>query len=164
MRRIAVVAVLVAASLLAPPQAGAIGDQERTLERVLLKFINELREKKGLDPIVEHNFIRGQARDHSEHMALTQTLTHDGLQGRKDAIAAADDGINANKICENVGRGLNFDGPRPVAQGVYNGWRGSPEHRACLLDDVFTKESGAVGAAKRGKNWYVTFIAAHDTT
>lgn len=153
---------------LATPPAGAAGgaatELEQQVERRTLKYINAYRVKKGLTPLVSHLNITREARRHSNHMADEGELSHDNFDARKAKIVQADPDIDDTKICENTASAQGYQQPGPVAKRVWQGWKRVRKLRNCMLDAKFDTHSAGVGVELRGQTWYVTFIAANDSS
>jgi uncharacterized protein YkwD len=139
-------------------------NQEIKAERRTFAFINVYRVDQGLDELTNHAYITREARKHSNYMANHGVLSHDGFTNRKNRIAGQDSGIDSTKICEATAKALGVKDPVVVARRAVRAWKASPSLRRCLLDTPFTKQSAGVGAERRNDTWYLTFIAANDTS
>ena len=94
-----------------------------TLEQAVLQQINQYRSQKQLSPLTLDNTISQQARLHSQTMASSGVLSHQGFNQRVEAIAQS---ISYRAAAENVA--FNQGYRDPVKQAV-QGWISSPGHR-----------------------------------
>lgn len=93
-----------------------------TLERSVFQKINQYRQQNGLSSLRLNSTISQQARQHSQTMANSRNLTHDGFDGRVQTIRGS---IQIRGAAENVAFNRGFSDP--VAQAV-DGWIKSPGH------------------------------------
>jgi uncharacterized protein YkwD len=139
-------------------------ESEHKAEVRLFEAINNFRVNKGLAPLIEHAFIRDQAREHAQRMSDQGVLSHTGFNARTVKISHDDAGIAPEKICENVASSP-LPGAGKTAKATFRAWKASVDHRACMLGPAdYTTQSGAVGAEYDGNTWWIVFIAAHDDT
>jgi uncharacterized protein YkwD len=166
MRRFVPVCILVAvlSTFLTPVARAAPTEEELKAEGRVLKLINEYRVNKGLAPVVSNAAVKREARRHNNYQANQGTLSHDGFAARTQRIADEDSGIDPDEICENVASAQGYDELGPVAVRVVRAWKTVKEKRRCMLDRPFTKQSAGVAVKHAGDTWYVTYLAAHDTT
>ena len=108
--------------------------------RQLAGLINDYRERHGLGPLVFVGELATLAGEHSESMSERRRLSHEGFMARFHRASS--------KVCvENVG--WNFRTP----EGLFKGWRDSPEHHRNLLEPKVERMGIAVDER------YVTFFA-----
>lgn len=107
-----------AASAAAPRTAA-----ESAAEQEFTVLANSARGQAGLSGFTETAGWRGHARDHSDDMAASNSIFHDGNLGAE--AATLDCWV---KVGENVGRG-------PSAGAIHNGLMNSPTHRANILGE-----------------------------
>jgi hypothetical protein len=158
-RCIVAVLVLAAAVLATPTRAG------NSMESQVFSMINGERSK----PLIEHAGLLQAARAHSQEMAMSGGLNHDGADERvanaqpdpPEANGAPDDGFAPAAWCENVTYSTGFPESQ-VAQKLYQQWRNSAPHQACMTNS--SKNVGAVGIYYDGSTWWATFIAEVDST
>jgi len=164
-RRTAALALLLLAVLGATPRASADATtDERTAEIKLLKIINRARDAKGLKLLKEHDVIRAEAEGQSQRMADQGGLNHNGLQQRENRIAKADSGIDPDQICENVASAKSSNVQKSMKK-IFVAWRASQPHEDCMLDGLgYEERSAGVGVVFQDGVFWVTFIAASDTT
>lgn len=93
-----------------------------TLERSVFQKINQYRQQKGLSSLSLNSTITQQARLHSQSMANSRVLSHDGFSTRVQTISKS---IPLRAAAENVAFNKGFSDP--AAQAV-NGWLKSPGH------------------------------------
>ncbi len=116
-----------------------------TLEQSVFQKINQFRQQKGLAPLSLNITITQQARQHSQTMASSRVLSHDGFAGRVKAISRS---IPYTGAAENVAYNKGFSDP--VSQAV-NGWLKSPGHLKNIMGNY--KLTG-VGVAQNSQGEY----------
>jgi uncharacterized protein YkwD len=146
----------------------AVADEQTDLARKaevkLLELVNDARAAKGLGALIEHQGIVDEARAHSEFMASVGSVNHTGFAARTRRIANGDTGIDQTQICENTAS-ARVRRPGAAAKGILAGWKRTDTLRDCMFDNLgYTTESAAVGAVLVEGVYWVTFMAAHDTT
>ncbi len=160
----ALLITLVAPSVRAASEDRPTSPKELKAEAKVLALVNKFRIAKGLTALTENSVIRREARRHSRFMANQGELSHQGFAGRKNRIVDGDAGTSVNRMCENTGRAQGYDSPGAAARQIVNGWKTVKALRGCMKDSNFAKHSGGVGVELRVNDWFVTFIAAHDTS
>jgi len=119
--------------------------------------------------LIEHSGLLAAARQHSQEMAASGGLNHDGADERvanaapdpAEANGAPDDGFAVAAWCENVTYSTGFPESQ-VATKLYQQWRNSAPHQACMTNS--SKNVAAVGIYYDGSTWWATFIAEVDHT
>lgn len=151
-----VVAILVVSS---PTRASG------SIESQVFSMINGSRSSA----LVWHSGLAAAARMHSQQMAASGGLHHDGADERVNNASpdpvegngAPDDGFAVAAWCENVTYSTGFPESQ-VAQKLYQQWNRSASHRGCMTNS--NKNVGAVGIYYDGSTWWATFIAEVDRT
>lgn len=164
MRRI-VIALFAAAIALAsaPVVSAGASAQQAAAQKELFRLIDAFRTNSGLSSLDESAFINGEAFRHSKSMARSGKISHKGFNDRFARIRADDSGIDA--ACENVAFVSGIGKARRAARRIFAGWKKSPPHKDCMLDDAgFSADVAGIGVRKSGARWYATYIAANDTT
>jgi uncharacterized protein YkwD len=116
-----------------------------SLERSVFQQINQYRQQQGLSVLRTNSTITLRARQHSQNMANSGVLSHDGFDGR---VATINKTIRYRSAAENVA--YNFGFSNPVAQAV-TGWLNSPGH---LENIVGNFRLTGVGVAKNSRGEY----------
>ncbi|WP_416673240.1 CAP domain-containing protein [Egbenema bharatensis] len=93
------------------------------LEQIIFEQINQYRAERGLPELLLNAEISEQARLHSEEMAASRNLSHDGFEERAEAISQA---IPLRSAAENVAFNRGFT--EPAVQAT-EGWIDSDGHR-----------------------------------
>ena len=126
-------------------------DQESTskstyseIELEILDLVNSHRESIGQPVLVMNQFIYEEAAEHSESMASSGVLSHDGFSERAESIW---NNVGSGAIAENVA--YNY----PTAEAVVSGWLSSNGHRTNIEGD-YTLTGIAVRQDKSGSNYY----------
>ena len=116
-----------------------------SLEQSVFQRINQYRQQQGLPALRTNSAITQQARQHSQNMANSGVLSHDGFDGRVATIGKT---IRYRSAAENVA--YNFGFSNPTAQAV-TGWLNSPGH---LENIVGSFGLTGIGAAKNSRGEY----------
>ncbi len=124
------------------------------LEKKLIEFINEEREKEGLDPLEEWSALTCIAREHSQNMAEKAVeFGHDGFQDRFEEIQDQD---FVRKFGENVAYSYNV---KDHLKTAVRGWMKSEGHRENILDEDYEETGIGIAFNKKGE-FYVTQLFA----
>lgn len=120
--------------------ASASGDAVRFQAMVdeIHQQVNDFRRSQGLAPLTLDPAISAEALQHSEVMAQSGSLSHDGFQDRIDRLSQT---LSLRSAAENVA--FNFGHSDPASQAV-SGWKGSTGHRKNMLGDFSTTGIGIV--------------------
>jgi len=129
--------------------------QESQQEQQLVDHLNQSRAQSGLPPLKVDDRLVQAAREHSQKMADTRTLTHvlPGEQGVAERLAAT--GLRFNRSGENVGYNTDFN-------GLHSAWMHSPPHRKNILNPDYTLVGIGVVRGADGVYW-ATQDFAHGT-
>lgn len=101
---------------------------EGDLAMVVFQKVNEVRQERQLPPLEYNVELAALARAHTESMAASGKLSHDGFSDRFAAAQQKVPGLNA--LGENVA--MDFPQADVVGDTVKN-WMNSPVHRANIL-------------------------------
>lgn len=123
-----------------------------SIENQVLTGINAHRASLSLGALQSNDVIVEQARQHSQTMAETDNLSHDGFTDRAAAIGAR---IAVVRVGENVA--MNGGYADPVAVAI-QGWLGSPPHKANIEGDYNLTGIG-VARAKDGAYYFTQIFA-----
>jgi uncharacterized protein YkwD len=115
------------------------------LEQTVFQKINQYRQQQGLAALSRNSTITTQARKHSQDMATTRQLSHNGFDGRVQVIGKT---IRWRGAAENVAYNAGFT--NPAAQAV-NGWLRSPGH---LQNIVGNFNLTGIGVAQNSQGEY----------
>lgn len=116
-----------------------------TLEQTVFQKINQYRQSQGLGVLSRNSTITTQARKHSQNMANTRQLSHNGFDGRIQVIGQT---IQWRGAAENVAYNMGFS--NPAAQAV-NGWLKSPGHLKNIVGDF---NLTGIGVAQNSQGEY----------
>ena len=111
------------------------------MELEVYRLINAHRDSLGLDTLVWSETIAAQCRNHSNTMAATGDLNHDGFTDRITTISQT---IPTYNSAENVAYNR-------TAQGAVTSWLNSSGHKK-NIEGNFTMTG--IGVALRGSNTY----------
>jgi uncharacterized protein YkwD len=118
-----------------------------TLERTVFQKINQYRQSQGLAALSRNSTITTQARKHSQNMANTRQLSHNGFESRLQVIGKT---IQWRGAAENVAYNAGFS--NPAAQAV-NGWLKSSGHLQNIVGD-FNLTGIGVAQNSRGEYYF----------
>ena len=121
--------------------------EAKPIEIEILELINQHRISIGLNVLVSHQLIKGQAFSHTDYMTDINEVNHDHFFNRKSFLV---DNADAVKVSENVAYGFSS------AASVVNAWLNSEGHRGNIEGDYTDFEI----SAELGENnkWYFTNI------
>ena len=121
--------------------------EAKPIEIEILELINQHRISIGLNVLVNHQLIKGQAFSHTDYMTDISEVNHDHFFNRKSFLV---DNADAVKVSENVAYGFSS------AASVVNAWLNSEGHRGNIEGDYTDFEI----SAELGENnkWYFTNI------
>jgi uncharacterized protein YkwD len=120
---------LVAALVLLLP-AAALAGLTRT-EAALLREMNNVRARNGLEPLRYDGHLQLAARSHTREMIASNFFAHGAFASR---LVQFD--VKGRLAGENLAWGT---GDRGTARSIIDAWLASPEHRANLLRPSFTR-------------------------
>ena len=137
-------ATLLAAALLAWNPQPATGWNQSSAEATLWQLLQADRTNNGRNPLIQHSTLVSLARWRSKDMIQRDYFSHTILGTNWQVYHYMDaNGLSYVWAGENIGWNNGYsDADSPVA--VNNGFMGSPEHRANILEPSWTH--GGVGA------------------
>lgn len=113
---------------------------------LLVDIHNEVRESRGLSPLVVDDQLNQAAQDHAEFMLERRKLTHIGRGRSQVGDRLSDAGYRAIAYAENVAAGQTDE------RSVMASWiRSRPHHRNMLGNYT------AIGTGRAGNFWCVVF-------
>lgn len=116
-----------------------------SLELTTHNLVNEYRQSRNLPPLVADPAILAQAKAHSEEMARSGNMNHDGFARRADLVSQT---IVYRSVAENVAFNGGHGQPDRVA---VQGWIASPGHQRNMLGQY---DLTGIGVAKNAKGEY----------
>jgi uncharacterized protein YkwD len=96
----------------------------------ILALVNEARVSNGLSPLLRIDTLDALALEHSQNMAKTGVLSHDGFDTRADSIERS---LGSSYVGENVAMGYES------AKAFVDGWLNSPGHRANIMNPSYRR-------------------------
>jgi hypothetical protein len=153
--------LIAVAAVVCAPQARA---DTATVEQQLLSLVNSGRGAA----MASHAGLRVAGRGHSQDMAAVGYWNHDGAAERvrnaapdpTESNGAPDDGYTGT-WCENVAY-ESGGSESTIAQRIYDRWRSSSEHLACMSNGDMT--AAGVGVYFDGTTYWATLEEARDLT
>lgn len=131
------------------PDAGCARPADTAaLAQGITRATSAFRAAQGLGGLSYDRRLEQAAQAHAcELAARGGELTHAGLNGSNSFSRAQSAGFPARLIAENLAWG------RFSAQGVVDGWAGSPDHRANMMHPRIEKIGVGVANGPRGPVW-----------
>jgi uncharacterized protein YkwD len=112
------------------------------IESAIYNRVNLYRMSLDLPPLVIDPVISAQAKAHSQAMARTGNMSHDGFRERVDSVAKT---ISYRSAAENVATNMGYKQPDVVA---IEGWIESPGHHRNMTGRFDLTGIGVVQDAK----------------
>ena len=116
-----------------------------SLELTTHNLVNRYRQSRNLPPLVADPAISAQAKAHSEEMARSGNMNHDGFDRRADLVGQT---IVYRSVAENVAFNAGYGQPDLVA---VKGWIESPGHQRNMLGQY---DLTGIGVVQNGKGEY----------
>jgi uncharacterized protein YkwD len=136
------------------------GDQSPDLADVVERLIsrtNAFRQQEGRPPVAPNPQLTAAAQDFAAFMARTGQLSHTA-DGQTPEARAKAHGYDPCLIAENIAYQHNPAGftTEALAEGFFQGWQQSPDHRKNLLDPAVTETGvGVAGSGQTGAYYAV---------
>ncbi len=119
-------------------------------EKEVVRLVNEIRVKNGLNPLTEDWELSRVARYKSRDMKNNNYFSHTSPTYGSPFNMMKSFGIKYKTAAENIAKG------QATPQAVVNAWMNSAGHRANILNSSYTKIG--VGYVKSGNYWTQMFI------
>lgn len=119
-------------------------------EKEVVRLVNEIRAKNGLNPLTEDWELSRIARYKSRDMKDNNYFSHTSPTYGSPFNMMKSFGISYKTAAENIAKG------QATPQAVVNAWMNSAGHRANILNSSYTKIG--VGYVKSGNYWTQMFI------
>ncbi len=130
-----------------PPDPGPNSGDVTTV----VTLINNARARAGLRAVSWNDQVTAAARAHSIDQAATNRMTHTGSDGSDAGDRLTRAGFVWRAWGENVAAGYTS------VQAVFDGWMGSPAHKAQILGDFLYVGMGAVASSTGTVYWTLDF-------
>lgn len=121
----------------------------QSFEREVIRLVNEIRVKNGLNQLTEDWELSRVARYKSQDMKDNNYFSHTSPVYGNPFTMMKNFGIRYKTAAENIAKGQS------TPQSVVNAWMNSSGHRANILNASFTKIG--VGYVKSGHYWTQMF-------
>ncbi|GEM_PF-904946 len=125
-----------------------------TLERLVHERVNRIRLEYGFSHLAWDDELSHTARNHSTDMAVRGYFGHEDPEGRGLGVRLA--GLEVEEAAENIAASENVEQPM---ENAIRAWLGSPDHRANLLGEDFTRTGVGVAVDRRGKYYFTQVFA-----
>lgn len=120
----------------------------------IVTLTNQARQQQGLSPLSLNSALITAAQAHSDDMAKTENLSHQGSNGSEFWERAAAAGYNLSTGGENVL--YRFD---TSARGAFQQWRESPPHNANMMNGDYREVGIAYSRATSGTYYFTMLLA-----
>ena len=133
-------------------------DQSPDLAAVVARLIsrtNAFRQQEGRPPVTPNPQLTAAAHDFAAFMSHTGHLSHTA-DGQTPEARAKAHGYDPCLIAENIASQHNSAGfsTAALAQGFFEGWQQSPDHRKNLLDPAVTETGIGVARSEQTGAYY----------
>lgn len=115
------------------PEAKTIAASNKNIYQELLKYVNELREKEGSNPLTLDDTLSYAATARAIEMAWSNSFSHTRPNGASCFTIIDEYNIQAFAAGENIALG------QTTAKMVFNTWDKSEGHHANMVNKGFTK-------------------------
>jgi uncharacterized protein YkwD len=115
------------------------------IEMEILDLVNDYRVVKGLSPLEKLDFISSVAKTHTTYMLTTGLVNHDNFPERNEKLVTQ---IGAKQVGENVAYGYTS------AQGVFDAWIQSDDHRKIIENENYTHFGISTECNANGRNYF----------
>ena len=139
--------------LIYPGQVLNIPNTDETVlnyENEVIRLVNEIRVKNGLNPLIADWELSRVARYKSQDMKDNNYFSHNSPIYGSPFTMIKNFGISYRSAAENIAKG------QKTPQAVVNGWMNSSGHRANILNPTYKKIG--VGYVPSGNYWTQMFI------
>jgi hypothetical protein len=121
----------------------------------LISYTHALRQQEGHPPVAPNPQLTAAAQDFVTFMARTDRLSH-AADGQTPAERAKTHGYAPCLIAENIAYQHHPGGftAEVLAQGFFQGWQHSPDHRKNLLDPAVTETGVGVAQSQQAGAYY----------
>ncbi len=119
-------------------------------EREVIRLVNDIRAKNGLNKLTEDWQLSRVARFKSQDMKDNKYFSHTSPVYGSPFQMIKNFGISYRAAAENIAKG------QATPQAVVNAWMNSSGHRANILNGTYTKIG--VGYVAEGRYWTQMFI------
>lgn len=114
-------------------------------EQLIYDRINQYRQSKNLPPLAFDPVISVQARVHSQEMARSSVLSHDGFHERFESLSES---LPVRSAAENVATNRGYSDPEAVA---IQSWLDSPGHHHNIIGRY---NATGIGIAQNARGEY----------
>jgi uncharacterized protein YkwD len=114
-------------------------------ELAVHNYVNKYRQSHNLPPLVVDPAVSAIAKAHSEQMARSSNMSHDGFNERTDSVSQT---IIYRSAAENVGYNMGYAQPEAI---VVHDWIASPGHQRNMVGHF---DVTGIGVAKNNKGEY----------
>jgi uncharacterized protein YkwD len=134
------------------------GDQSPDVAAVvehLISLANAFRQQEGRPPVAPNPQLTAAAQDFATFMARTGQFSHTA-DGQPPESRAKAHGYDSCLIAENIAHQHHSGGftAEALAQGFFEGWQHSPDHRKNLLEPAVTETGVGIGQSQQTGAYY----------
>jgi uncharacterized protein YkwD len=131
----------------------------------LISHTNAFRQQEGRPPVAPNPQLTTAAQDFATFMARAGQLSHTA-DGRTPEVRAKAHGYDPCLIAENIASQHNPAGftTEALAQGFFEGWQHSPDHRQNLLEPAVTETGVGVAQSEQTGTYYAVQLFGRPTS
>lgn len=135
-----------------------VASAQSAVAQEIIQLVNQARQQQGLPALVHNSALANAAQAHSDDMAQTETLSHQGSNGSEFWERASAAGYNMTTGAENVLYRFDASGV-----GAFEQWRSSPPHNANMMNGNY-REIGIGFSTSASGLVYFTMVLGAGTT
>jgi uncharacterized protein YkwD len=141
------------------------GDKSPNLTDAVERLISRthaFRQQEGRPPVAPNPQLTAAAQDFATFMARTGQFSHTA-DGQTPEVRAKAHGYDPCLIAENIAYQHHSGGftTEALAQGFFEGWQHSPDHRKNLLDPAVTETGVGVAQSQQTGAYYAVQLFGH---
>jgi uncharacterized protein YkwD len=134
------------------------GDQSPDVAAVvehLISLTNAFRHQEGRPPVAPNPQLTAAAQDFAAFIARTGQFSHTA-DGQTPEVRAKAHGYDPCLIAENIASQHHSGGltAEALAQGFFEGWQHSPDHRKNMLDPAVTETGVGIAQSQQTGAYY----------
>jgi uncharacterized protein YkwD len=144
------------------------GDKSPNLTDVVERLISRthaFRQQEGRPPVAPNPQLTAAAQDFATFMARTGQFSHTA-DGQTPEVRAKTHGYDPCLIAENIAYQRHPGGftAEALAQGFFEGWQHSPDHRKNMLDPAVTETGVGVAQREQTSDYYAVQLFGRPTS
>ena len=149
---------------------------EELLAKLLLEKVNEERVKKKLTKLIDNDYLKQAASNHSIYQAKKNKMTHRQTSSKTktprnrvekyggkfkligENVAYSDIGTPVNMKVQNKLKLFETNTYEKIAELIFLGWKHSPSHYANIIHKPYNSSGLSIKLTKDGSRIYATHV------